>query len=372
MDIDLDMLFGFNTNPSSNANNNNNNNNANNNNNTANSTEPQHSSTTTATTVQLPLSSQISNENKAPTNILPIIQQQTSSPQQQQQQQQPIQLTNVTLTNETLQQLQQNRSSIVVLTPIGGVGAAPGNLQYGQVIGASSATMNLTSVTLTPVKEQEFCKIQLITLTDKTGAELKTSYRVVKSVPVENANTKKDNFRVKGSNTVYNCLICPYKTPKIKSMKEHLVNHRAYPDSSKCRYCEYYSPYALTLQQHEVLHREYTPQSTDEEDKNTTGQESTTPVKLHSVTLDKVVVTSKEKKNVCDMCPYRTVKKRDLLLHQLNHTFRENYLKCRYCNYYLLNTKGKWHRFRSCLVKSFRTKLISNASKKSFSKLKLN
>jgi KRAB domain-containing zinc finger protein len=62
---------------------------------------------------------------------------------------------------------------------------------------------------------------------------------------------------------------------------------------------------------------------------------------IHSVTLQNTSLScQKEKKNKCDICPYRTVKRRDLLLHQLNHTFRENYLKCRYCEYYLLNTKG--------------------------------
>jgi hypothetical protein len=355
MDIDLDLLFGF---PSTQivANNNN---------------QHQHQATNgSTTTVQLtslqPVVNQVQIDDNSKT-ISQILQMQQQQQQQQQQQLQlqhihqspqqhhQIQLTNLTLTNETIQQLQQNpnRTNIVVLTPM----HTGHTIQtIGQVIGGNTSNLNLTSVQLTnvplmppekltPSKEQEFCKIQLVTLTDKTGNKLKTSYRVVKSVPIENANTKKDNFRVKGSNTVYNCQVCPYKTPKIKSIKEHLVNHKQYPDAIKCRYCEYYSPYALSLQQHEVIHREYVPleaaASNGEVIINGDGSGATaTPINTTMVTL-KNTGPPKEKKNKCEQCPYKTVKKRDLLLHQLNHTFREGYLKCRYCEYYLLNTKGE-------------------------------
>ncbi len=350
MDIDLDLLFGF---PSTQTGANNN----------QHQQQHQHQGTTTVQLTSLqPVVNQvqIDDNNKTISQILQMQQQQQQhqlhqSPQQHHQ----IQLTNVTLTNETIQQLQQNqnRTSIVVLTPM----HTGHTIQtIGQVIGGNTANLNLTSVQLTnvplmppeklgtPSKEQEFCKIQLVTLTDKTGNKLKTSYRVVKSVPIENANTKKDNFRVKGSNTVYNCQLCPYKTPKIKSIKEHLVNHKQYPDAIKCRYCEYYSPYALSLQQHEVIHREYVPleaaangANTGEVIINGDGSGATaTPINTTMVTL-KNTGPPKEKKNKCDQCPYKTVKKRDLLLHQLNHTFREGYLKCRYCEYYLLNTKGE-------------------------------
>ena len=260
MDIDLDLLFGFSTN----------NNNTNTNTNANNVTQNGTSSTTTTTTVQLTNNhmqhhqSESIQSNKSIQHQLQI--------QQQQQQPQHVQLTNVQLTNDHMsspsQNQGQNRTSIVVLTPIHSGHSTHHTI--GQVIGQVNTNhLNLTSVQLTnvplplppstPSKDHEICKIQLITLTDKTGAELKTSYLVVKSVPLENVNTKKDNFRVKGSNTVYNCQLCPYKTPKIKSIKEHLVNHKPYPDSIKCRYCDYYSPYTLTLQQHEVLHREYVP-----------------------------------------------------------------------------------------------------------------
>ena len=352
MDIDLDLLFGFtpNQNGAHNANN-------------------QHqqqqvstttTNTTTTTTVQLtplqPVTQTHNDENTNNSNntnnktISQIIQQQIQHSQQSPQHQ--IQLTNVTLTNETLQQLQQNqnRTNIVVLTPM-----STGHTMQtiGQVIGNSS-NLNLTSVQLInepllpPEKMPlEICKIQLVTLTDKMGEEFKTSYRVVKTVPIENANTKKDNFRVKGSNTIYNCQMCPYKTPKIKSIKEHLVNHKHYTDAIKCRYCEYYSPYTLTLQQHEVIHREYVPlevpsnvtQGVVINGDGTTANE-TAPIQTTTVKL-KGYGMPKEKKNKCEQCPYKTVKKRDLLLHQLNHTFREGYLKCRYCEYYLLNTKGE-------------------------------
>jgi hypothetical protein len=336
MDIDLDLLFGFTPNQ----------NGANSATNTTNST----------TTVLLTPLQTVSDENSTPINttntsnktISQIIQQQIQNYQQSPQQQQ-IHLTNVTLTNETIQQLQQNqnRTNIVVLTPM----HTGHSIQtIGQVIGNSS-NLNLTSVQLTnvpllpteksPAKEQdvEICKIQLVTLIDKMGAEFKTSYRVVKSVPIENANKKKDNFRVKGSNTVYNCQICPYKTPKIKSMKEHLVNHKQYTDAIKCRYCDYYAPYALTLQQHEVIHREYVPMQIPNSDV-VIENGAAAPIQTTTVTL-KGYAMPKEKKNKCEQCPYRTAKKRDLLLHQLNHTFREGYLKCRYCDYYLLNTKGR-------------------------------
>ena len=67
---------------------------------------------------------------------------------------------------------------------------------------------------------------------------------------------------------------------------------------------------------------------------------TTSNVTLLNLTSTVSLTPQKEKKNKCDQCPYKTVKKRDLLLHQLNHTYKENYLKCRYCDYYLLNTKG--------------------------------
>jgi len=103
----------------------------------------------------------------------------------------------------------------------------------------------------------------------------------------------------------------------------------SYPNSIQCRYCEYYAPYGLSLQQHEVLHNDYTPS-------------------------ERGFKSEKEKKKFCPECPYKAVKNREIKCHQLNHVYREGYLKCRYCNYYLINTKGmKQHEVLHATDKSY-------------------
>ena len=368
MDIDLDLLFGFssnNANGSGGGGNGNSTQNNNNTNNNPNSNNQNSSTSSSSTTIQL--------SSLTPAQDQPVNNQNENMPELKnphhnlmQQQNQQIQLTSVTLTNETIQHLQQsqNRTNIVVLTPLN---TSSSMQTIGQVIGTPQ-TLNLTSIQLTnmpqmpttPTKEQEFCKIQLLTLTDKMGVEFKTSYRVVKSVPTENVNLKKDNYKAKGSSTLYHCMLCPFKSVKIKFIKDHLVYHKPYPNSIKCRYCDFYLPHTLSMNQHEMLHREYEPLSGNNslnvsDSANFNGNNtvrsildlsdgaasgginsvSSTPVKLQNVTLEKIVV-HKEKKNLCNLCPYKTVKKRDLLLHQLNHTYRENYLKCRFCDYYFI------------------------------------
>ncbi len=158
-------------------------------------------------------------------------------------------------------------------------------------------------------------KIINVELTDKNKITFETSYLAEVSFTRDDFNKKKDNYKVKGSVTVYKCRQCPYQNPKIQSIKEHLVNHRKYKNSIQCRYCDYYAPYGLSLQQHEVLHSDYTPSERD-------------------------FKTEIEKKKFCPECPYKAVKNREIKCHQLNHAYKEGYLKCRYCNYYLMNTKG--------------------------------
>ena len=155
---------------------------------------------------------------------------------------------------------------------------------------------------------------------------------------------------MKGSVTIYKCQTCPYKNQKIQSIKEHLINHVQYKNSIQCRYCSYFAPYGLSLNQHEVLHQEYTPSR---------------------------VSVEKEKKKTCPICPYKAVKNREIKCHQLNHEFKEGYIKCRYCDYYLANTKVKYYKMTSCsirylnnLLKGMKQHEILHSMDKSFHEIK--
>ncbi len=183
----------------------------------------------------------------------------------------------------------------------------------------------------------ENSKLIRVELTDKNEVTYETSYLAEVIFTRDDFNKKKDNYKVKGSVTIYKCQQCPYQNPKIQSIKEHLINHRKYANSIQCRYCEYYAPYGLSLQQHEVLHNEYTPS-------------------------ERGFKSEKEKKKFCPECPYKAVKNREIKCHQLNHMYRDGYLKCRYCNYYLVNTKGmKQHEVLHAVDKEFTFNVIGQS-----------
>ena len=48
-------------------------------------------------------------------------------------------------------------------------------------------------------------------------------------------------------------------------------------------------------------------------------------------------ILAKKKKQSCSLCPYKAIKSLQLKEHVSNHEFKEGYLKCRYCDYYVLN-----------------------------------
>ena len=76
--------------------------------------------------------------------------------------------------------------------------------------------------------------------------------------------------------------------------------------------------------------------------------------------------SEKEKKKFCPECPYKAVKNREIKCHQLNHLYRDGYLKCRYCNYYLINTKGmKQHEVLHAVDKSYTVNNVGQTSKQS-------
>lgn len=72
----------------------------------------------------------------------------------------------------------------------------------------------------------ENSKIIPVDLTDKNGEKYSTSYKAEVVFTRDDFSKKKDNYKVKGSVTIYKCQQCPYQNPKIQSIKEHLVNHR--------------------------------------------------------------------------------------------------------------------------------------------------
>lgn len=72
----------------------------------------------------------------------------------------------------------------------------------------------------------ENSKIIHVDLTDKNGEKYSTSYKAEVVFTRDDFSKKKDNYKVKGSVTIYKCQQCPYQNPKIQSIKEHLVNHR--------------------------------------------------------------------------------------------------------------------------------------------------
>lgn len=72
----------------------------------------------------------------------------------------------------------------------------------------------------------ENSKIIPVDLTDKNGEKYSTSYKAEVVFTRDDFSKKKDNYKVKGSVTIYKCQQCPYQNPKIQSIKEHQVNHR--------------------------------------------------------------------------------------------------------------------------------------------------
>ncbi len=66
--------------------------------------------------------------------------------------------------------------------------------------------------------------------------------------------------------------------------------------------------------QHEIIHPEYRPSPNES--------------------------WSKKKKQSCVLCPYKANKSAHLKDHVAKHEFKEGYLKCRYCDYFVVNTSA--------------------------------
>ena len=206
-------------------------------------------------------------------------------------------------------------SEPVEVTPLNEIPPTPVQIEAETAASISLISNSSLNESLQEDDDDENSQVVNVVLTDKNGQDYATSYIAKIKFTRDDFNKKKNNYKVKGSVTIYKCQMCPYKNQKIQSIKEHLINHVEYKNSIQCRYCRYFAPYGLSLNQHEVLHREYTPSG---------------------------VSVEKEKKKTCPICPYKAVKNREIKCHQLNHEFKEGYIKCRYCNYYLANTKVNW------------------------------
>ena len=107
------------------------------------------------------------------------------------------------------------------------------------------------------------------------------------------------------------CDKCPYKTSDAPHLKRHMNNHMFVENFFKCRYCDYYLSKRSAMIQHEIIHSEYRPSQNE--------------------------IWAKKKKQSCLLCPYKANKSAHLKDHVAKHEFKEGYLKCRYCDYYVLN-----------------------------------
>jgi KRAB domain-containing zinc finger protein len=110
------------------------------------------------------------------------------------------------------------------------------------------------------------------------------------------------------------CNICPYKTSDAPHLKRHMNNHQFVENFFKCRYCDYYLSKRSAMIQHEIIHSGYKPSVNES--------------------------WSKKKKQSCLLCPYKANKQAHLKDHVAKHEFKDGYLKCRYCDYYVVNTSA--------------------------------
>ena len=110
------------------------------------------------------------------------------------------------------------------------------------------------------------------------------------------------------------CDKCPYKTSDAPHLKRHMNNHNFVDNFFKCRYCDYYLSKRSAMIQHEIIHSEYKPSLNES--------------------------WSKKKKQSCLICPYKANKQAHLKDHVAKHEFKAGYLKCRYCDYYVVNTSA--------------------------------
>jgi hypothetical protein len=84
-----------------------------------------------------------------------------------------------------------------------------------------------------------------------------------------------------------------------------MLHHIPKEGYQKCRYCDYYVWSNAHLPQHEMLHPEF------------------------------VKAEEKVKTFECSKCPYQAKTKIYLKSHTENHKFKQNYFKCRFCDFYL-------------------------------------
>ena len=110
------------------------------------------------------------------------------------------------------------------------------------------------------------------------------------------------------------CDKCPYKTSDAPHLKRHMNNHSFVDNFFKCRYCDYYLSKRSAMIQHEIIHSEYKPSLNES--------------------------WSKKKKQSCPHCPYKANKQAHLKDHMAKHEYKPAYLKCRYCDYYVVNTSA--------------------------------
>ena len=136
---------------------------------------------------------------------------------------------------------------------------------------------------------------------------------------------------------IHSCELCPFKSSHLTNLKKHMTNHDANgkEDFKKCKFCDYYARYPSLIKAHEKLHKR-----SGDTFESLGGQ-----------------------KKACKLCPYKTVHslllivyriqisfQKNLILHSnmtkqsnntnlarhiLNHNYKENYTKCRYCDYYV-------------------------------------
>ena len=103
------------------------------------------------------------------------------------------------------------------------------------------------------------------------------------------------------------CDKCPYNGVQLN---RHIKHHKFVENFFKCRYCDYYLSKKSAIYQHEVNHTKYASSQC----KN----------------------LAKKKKKSCSLCPYKAYNSLQLKCHVSNHEFKEECLKCRYCDYYVL------------------------------------
>lgn len=134
------------------------------------------------------------------------------------------------------------------------------------------------------------------------------------SVLSEAANDDTKNPLNHSMDKMKQCDKCPYKTSDVPHLKRHKNNHNFVENFFKCRYCDYYLSKRSAMIQHEIIHGEYKPILND--------------------------TWSKKKKQSCPLCPYKANKTAHLKDHMAKHVFKEGYLKCRYCDYYVINNSA--------------------------------